>query len=88
MSPALGTIMAVFYILFALVYFFPCLYLFRFGSQMQLALRNNDQQMLTSSFKYLKSWFRFVGILTIVVLSCWVLALVFGGLGAAMSGFR
>src|SRR6187551_2102098 len=38
-----------------LIYFFPCLYLFRFATKMQVALRNNDQDTLNASFENLKS---------------------------------
>ena len=71
------------YLLVALLYFFPCLYLFRFSNKMQLALRTNDQVQLNTSFKNLKSWFRYMGILTIVALSIWGLAFLIGMIGLA-----
>lgn len=83
-----GVVMAIVYILFALLAFFPYLYLFRFANQMQVALRNNDQAALTTSFGNLKSCFKFVGILTIIVLAFYALALVFGVLGATMASFN
>ena len=84
----MGVIMAVIYILLALLAFFPYLYLYRFANQMQVALRNNDQAALTTSFGNLKSCFKFVGILTIIVLAFYALALVFGVLGATMASFN
>jgi hypothetical protein len=83
----MGVVMAVIYILFALLAFFPYLYLYRFANQMQAALRSNDQAALTTSFGNLKSCFKFVGILTIIVLAFYALALVFGVLGATMASF-
>lgn len=64
---------SIVYIIIALLYFFPCLYLFNFSSKMQTALRNNDQINLNAAFGNLKSCFKFVGILTIVVLSFYLL---------------
>ncbi|OQP40869.1 hypothetical protein A4H97_14770 [Niastella yeongjuensis] len=64
------------YIIIALLYFFPCLYLFNFSAKMQMALRNNDQTNLNTAFGNLKSCFKFVGILTIVVLSFYLLGTV------------
>ncbi|MBO9201834.1 MULTISPECIES: DUF5362 family protein [Niastella] len=64
------------YVVIALLYFFPCLYLFNFSSKMQTALRNNDQSTLNAAFGNLKSCFKFVGILTIVVLSFYLLGTV------------
>lgn len=84
----MGVVMAVIYILLALLAFFPYLYLYRFANQMQVALRNNDQAALSTSFGNLKSCFKFVGILTIIVLAFYALALVFGVLGATMASFN
>lgn len=70
-----GIMIAGFYFVFAVVYFFPCLYLLRFSSNMQASLRSNDQQQLNSSFSNLKSCFRYMGILTIVVISLYIIAI-------------
>ncbi len=83
-----GVGMAIGYILLALIAFFPYLYLFRFATQMQIALRNNDQASLTSSFMNLKSCFKFVGIMTIIVLALYALMIIFVVLGASMGSFR
>ncbi|AEV98356.1 hypothetical protein A4D02_22610 [Niastella koreensis] len=64
------------YIILALLFFFPCLYLFNFSSKMQTALRNNDQINLNAAFGNLKSCFKFVGILTIVILSFYLLVII------------
>lgn len=66
----------VFYLLAAILYFFPCLFLFRFSGKMKKALAANDQVDLTGAFQNLKSLFRFVGILTIIVLGLYVLGIV------------
>jgi hypothetical protein len=68
-----GAFISLIYIVISLLYFFPCLYLFNFSTKMQTALRNNDQTTLNSSFGNLKSCFKFVGILTIVFLSFYLL---------------
>ncbi len=67
----------------ALLYFFPCLYLFNFASKMQVAIRSNDQVQLINSFRNLKSCYKFLGILMIVVLSFYALAIIVTMLGAA-----
>lgn len=82
-SGGLGAIAAVMYIIIALIYFIPCLFLFRFATRLKTALASNDQEILNSSFQNLKATFRFIGILTLIGLCFWVLALVFGLLGAA-----
>ena len=75
---------AIVYILIAVLYFFPCLFLFRFAVKMKTALMSDDQNTLNTSFQNLKKTFRYVGVLTIIVLSFYILALIVGlasGLG-------
>ena len=72
----LGAVAAVFYVLLALLYFFPCLFLFNFGSRMKAALLSNDQDLLNSSFQNLKKTLRYVGILTIILLSLYLIIIV------------
>lgn len=79
-----GGIVTFVYIVFALIYFFPCLYLFNFSSKMQVALRNNQQDVLNTSFRNLKSCFKFMGILMIIILAFWVLGIIIA-IGAAAS---
>lgn len=79
-----GTFFTMLYIVIALLYFFPCLYLFQFGSKMRTALQNNDQQLLSYSLKNLKSCFKFFGILAIIILGLYALALVAAIVGAAI----
>ena len=68
-----GVLISGIYIVLALLCFFPYLFLFNFSVKMQSALRNNDQTNLNISFSNLKSCFKFVGILTIIVLSFYLL---------------
>lgn len=82
-STGFGATMAVLYIIIALIYFIPCLFLFRFATKMKAALVANDQEVLNNSFQNLKASFRYVGIVTIVMLAFWVLALIVGLLGVA-----
>ena len=56
------------YLLGGLTIFFMSLYLFRFSKSMLTAVANNDQQQLAISFRNLKLYFRFSGILTIILL--------------------
>ncbi len=86
LGSVMGTAMAFVYILMALIYFFPCLYLFRFATKMKNAIASNDQTVLNASFQNLKAAFRFVGILTIIGMAFWVLAIIVGLLGAATGG--
>jgi hypothetical protein len=82
MTAAAGVFFSFFIIFTSLIMFFPSFYLFNFSSKMRKAFNNNDQLTLTESLKNLKSFFKFWGILLIVYLSFYALALVFGVIGA------
>ena len=77
---------AFIYVVVALIYFFPFLFLFRFATKMKTALASNDQETLNTSFQNLKATFRFVGILLLIGLCFWALAIVVALIGAAAGG--
>lgn len=72
-----GGFFTVFYLAFALLYFFPTLYMYRYAKKMKLALANDDQLFLSDSFKNLKSMFKFVGIMVAVLLILYAILIVF-----------
>jgi hypothetical protein len=82
-----GGVFGFFFILMSLILFFPAYYLFNFSSKMRRALRYNDQAVLTDSLKNLKSFFKFYGILVIIVLSFYALVFIATLIGA-MVGSR
>jgi uncharacterized membrane protein YjgN (DUF898 family) len=75
LGPGLGIFMIVLYIGFAILYFFPCLFLLRFANHMRNALGSHDQLALNTSFQNLKIMFRYVGILTIIVVALYVIGI-------------
>jgi hypothetical protein len=77
-----GGFMTLLYILIAIFYFFPVLYLYRFSMRGMSAARNGSQAELEDSLANLKSMFKFLGILTVVVLCLYGLGLVIGLIAA------
>jgi len=77
-----GGIITFIYLVLAIVYFFPCLFLYRYASNMQLAIAHNEQGKMQSSIRNLKSLFKFFGIVTIIMLAVMALAM----LGIMISG--
>jgi hypothetical protein len=75
-EPAMGVTMVVMFIIMALIYFFPCLFLYRFATKMRAALSSNDQETLNTSFQNLKATFRYVGVLTLIMLIIYGLAII------------
>ena len=55
-------IMGLLYVLIAVLYFFPSLYMYRFAGKLKKALATNLQEELVESFSNLKKWFKFIGI--------------------------
>ena|SRR5688572_23827146 len=88
-ADAFGTGMRLFMILIylgiAVIYFFPCLFLLRFANLMRNALNTDDQATLNTSFQNLKIMFRYVGIVTIIGISFYILMILYVLL-TAMSG--
>jgi hypothetical protein len=82
-----GLLFSLIYLAFAALYFFPVNYLYKFASNMKSALRSNNQAELTKAFEYLKSHYKFIGILTIIVFGLYILA-IFGAMIAGISGIR
>ncbi len=76
-----GVFISFLLILVAAVLFVPVLYLYNFSTKMRKALRNNDQPVLTDALKNLKSFFKFYGIIAIVVLSLYGLAIIAAVIG-------
>lgn len=73
MGSSFGTTMAVVYLLIAALYFFPVYYLNKFASNAKAAFTNNDSETLTTSFRYLKSHYKFIGIMTLVIFALYFL---------------
>jgi predicted ferric reductase len=76
----------VLYLVCAGMLFLPCLYLYKFSIKMQLAVKSVNQENFDESLMNLKSMFKFYGILTIVLLSFYVLIFVISMLTIAMKG--
>ncbi|MGO4906574.1 hypothetical protein [Flavobacterium sp. W20_MBD1_R3] len=72
MGSSFGIVMAFIYFLIAVLYFFPVYYLNKFASNAKLALKNNDSDVLTTSLEYLKSHYKYIGIMTLVVFSLYL----------------
>lgn len=67
-----GVFMGILYLLMCLLYYFPVSYLYKFSTRMRDALDVGDENSLQSSFENLKKHYKFIGILTAVVLGIYV----------------
>ena len=83
-----GSFISAFYLIIAAFYFFPVYYLNKFASNAKLALRNNDSKSLAASFEYLKSHYKFIGIMALIILCLYALIMVFIVIAAMTVGLR
>jgi hypothetical protein len=68
-------LMGLFYIFAAIVYYFPTTYLYRFSVRIKQGVELNDESVVTDGFSNLKKLLKFVAIMSIVVLSLYILIL-------------
>ena len=80
---SMGGMITIIYLVIAVLYFFPVMYLYRFASRMKDALRMNSADTMTASFESLKSHYKFMGIFTIVILSIYLLIFLIAIIGGA-----
>jgi hypothetical protein len=82
-----GAGVGILYLLMALLYFFPTYYLLIFANKIKVGISQSIQNDVDTGFENLKSMFKFMGILMIVVLGIYALFIVIAliaGLSAAM----
>ncbi len=72
----MGGLITVVYLLGALIYFFFSLYLYQFGSRVKKGIMFLDSLHVTNALGKLKSFFKLWGIITIVVLCFYALAII------------
>ncbi len=78
-----GGLITFIYIVIAALWFIPCLIPIQICIGYAVALRNNEQEKLLNALKNLKSHFKFIGILLIIMLAFYALAIVFAIVMAA-----
>jgi hypothetical protein len=81
---AFAYVFTAIYLLLALFYFFPTLYLFKFSSKMLSGITLDNNEDVTQGFSNLKSMFKFWGVFSIIMLSIYALILLIVILVAVM----
>ncbi len=82
--PFPGFMMGLIYIAMGILYFFPLYYLFRFATRLKGALTTKSARELESAFENLKSHYKFIAVLMIIVLGIYVFV---GGIALLMMAF-
>ena len=84
----MSVMIGIIYLVIAALYLFPTLKLFRFANHARAALAGNNSQQFTESIRNLKSFFKFFGVLTAIILGLYALIfllMLIGGVGGMMS---
>ncbi|MBK3519891.1 DUF5362 family protein [Carboxylicivirga marina] len=74
MPPGMGFLFGGIYVVFGILYLFPTMYLLKFSQKTKLALATSSNEELNVALSNQKSFFKFWGILTIVVISLYALS--------------
>ena len=74
--------MMLLYLAFAVLYYFPISYLYQFSENTKKAIENNDNNAIRDAFEFLKSHYKFMGILTIILLAFYGIIIFIGLIGA------
>ena len=73
MMPGMSFFIGFIYVVMGLIYLFPTLYLFKFSNKIKSALQSNNNDELNEALSNQKSFYKFIGIFTIVILSIYLL---------------
>ncbi len=76
MMAGFGTGITVFYLLIDLLYFFFALYIYQFAVKIKAGINFSDSAHITAGLGKLKSFFKLWGIVTIVIICVYVLAII------------
>lgn len=83
--PFSPTFFAVLYIIFAILYLIPVIFLNSFCNQAIKAVQQSSTEYLSLSLRNLKNLFVYIGISTIVILSLYTLIIIVAGITAFIS---
>jgi hypothetical protein len=78
------TVFIVVYIILIAVYLIPCFFRLSFSNKMLRAIANNDQQILNESLGHLKTFSKYWGIVTIIIITIYTLIFIFSILASIM----
>lgn len=83
------SLIGILYLVIIAVAFIPNLYLFKFTTNMSRAINLREQMSVDNAFRHLMAYYRFIGIVLLIVIILYVLMLIVAlvtGLGAAFLG--
>jgi hypothetical protein len=82
---ATGPMFTVIYLVLGAVYIYPVWCLFKFSTLIKRALNTSNQEQFNEALRYQKNMFKFIGIVAIITLVLYGVAIIFMIIGAAMA---
>lgn len=73
----MSKVLMVTYILMAILYFFPTLYLYKFSSLIKSSMYLNNQQQFNEALVYQRKMYKFVGIMVMIMIILYALLFIF-----------
>lgn len=80
-----GPVFTFLYLLIAAIYFYPVWGLYKFSKLIKSSLNTSNQEQFNEALRYQKNVFKFMGIVAIISLVLYGIALIFMIIGAAMA---
>lgn len=84
MMETMGPIMMVMYILIVAIYFYPVFALLKFSNLIKPAIQSANQQQFNNAFRYMKNMFKYIGIITIIILCLYGVVIIAAVVGLSM----
>ena len=78
----IGMVGGLFYMMFAVICFFPAKFIYSFGSKIRSYVRTNVETDLEEAFRYNKSFWKFVGIMLVISLAFMPVSIIIGIIAA------
>lgn len=68
------------YLIIIALNIYPLLCMYNFNKYMKIGINNNNSNDVATGFKHLKGMFRFMGIITIIIIAFYIIVFLFGAL--------
>jgi len=75
---------AIYFVVVAALEFYPIYALIKYSTNIKSALHTANQEQFNTALKYLKNMFKYMGIMAIIALAFYGLAIILIGIGTAM----
>lgn len=76
-----GAFLGILYLVMGLLYIYPTWALYKFGASVKAGLRLENHAKFSEGLLYLKRFFKFIGILTVIIIAFYIIVILAVGAG-------